>query len=152
LHFVFWTLNFIIYNDFMWQCKNCKERFIEKPSTHVCVDVSLKSHFKGRKALMEPIYRYFVQKISKIGNISAKSDGQNIVLLGPKPFAKVRITDDNLEICLKLPDSTPLPPNVHSAARLRMDWATHYFIINSVSDIGPLTLNIVDSSYSNQKG
>lgn len=136
----------------MWQCKNCKERFIEEPVNHVCVDDSLKPLFKGRKALLEPIYRYFIQKISRINDVRALNDGQNINLVGPEVFAIIRVTEDSLEVCLTLDETTPLPPNVHSSSRLIMPWATHYFTISSVKDINTQSLQVVKASYDFQKG
>ena len=86
----------------MWQCKSCKERFIEEPTQHACVDDSLKPLFRGRKALLEPIYRYFIQRLNLSVPLQMNADGLNINLMAPKIFAIIRVTEDSLEVMLKL--------------------------------------------------
>jgi hypothetical protein len=134
----------------MWQCKSCKERFIEEPTQHACVDDSLKPLFRGRKALLEPIYRYFIQRLNLSVPLQMNADGLNINLMAPKIFAIIRVTEDSLEVMLKLSDTTPLAPNIHSASRLRIPWATHYFSIHSVADISKNTMQAVLESYKLQ--
>lgn len=121
----------------MWQCRFCRERFIEEDPSHVCMTDSVSRHFKGRRALLEPLFRTFLQKLQRIGVIRASSEDSFIVLSGNNSFAIVRVAQDHLEIFLKLPESAPIAPSLISAARLRIPGMTHYYAMHSIADLKP---------------
>lgn len=121
----------------MWQCKHCRERFIEEDPSHICVSDSLSGHFRGRRALLEPLFRAFLQRLSRIGAIRVESEDSFITLSSGKLFGVVRVAQDHLEIFVKLPDSAPLSPTLASAIRLRIADMTHYCEIASIADLKP---------------
>ncbi len=123
----------------MWQCKHCKERFVEKPDDHQCVDDTLKHLFKGRKAVLEPLVQSLIQKQHRLGHITISSDKSFITFANDnkKVYAVVWIAEDHLELFMRLHEDAPISPFLKSAARLRIPQMTHYTIIKSISDITP---------------
>lgn len=127
----------LMHNDGMWQCKYCKERFLEEDPDHVCVTDSLAGHFKGRKALLQPLFNAFLHKLQRIGAFTIESADSFIVLSSKSPFAIARVGVDHIDICLKMPESRPVAAALSSASRLRLPNMTHYFSLHSISDITP---------------
>ncbi len=103
----------------------------------MCVTDTLASHFKGRRALLQPLFNAFLQKFQKIGPISVSSEESFIILSGPRPFAIARVAADHIEVCVKLPIDKPISPALSSAARLRIPGMTHYFTLRSIGDLNP---------------
>ncbi len=98
---------------------------------------ALSVHFKGRRAVLEPLFRALIHKQQRLGNIKVDSDKSFIIFSAPHPYAIVRVAEDHLEVFMKLSETTPIPPSLVSAARLRLPNMTHYCVIQSVSDITP---------------
>lgn len=121
----------------MWQCKHCKERFLEEDPTHSCVTDVLSAHFRGRRSLLKPLFNLFLHRFQKLGPITVSSETGFIALATGKVFAIARIAQDHIEVCLRLPDDKPISPQLTSAARLRIPGMTHYFVLRSVADLTP---------------
>ena len=127
----------------MWQCKHCSERFVEKDHNHICVTDALASHFKGRRALMKPLFNAFLHKFQKVGPIKVLSEKMFIALSDKSTFAIARVAGDHIEVCLRLPEDKPIAPSLSSVARLHIPGMTHYFILRSVSDLTPEVMRSV---------
>ncbi|GEM_PF-5931375 len=121
----------------MWQCKHCKERYVEEPKDHLCVNDQLSHHFKGRRAVLEPLFRAFLQKLERLQGVRVSSDKTFITLAGKKPFGIARVAEDRIEIFLKLPVTAPISPALTSAVRLHISEMTHFFTLKSIADITP---------------
>ncbi len=128
----------------MWQCKHCHERFIEHDPNHVCVDDTLSGYFKGRKALLEPLFNELLRQLQKKGPIQVVSQGSFMALKNKeKIFATIRIGVDRLEIFIGLPIKTPVPADFHQASQLKIAGMTHYCSLSSVSDLNNQMLNAI---------
>lgn len=123
----------------MWQCASCKEKCLEKPSNHLCVTDNLNKYFKGRKAILEPLFRSLVHKLERVGGVELDSKDNFIVLKMVKPFALIRITADHLEVLFNLPNNAPISPDLNPL-RLQIGGMKYYADIRSISDITPTLL------------
>ncbi len=121
----------------MWQCKHCKERFVEQDLDHICATDTLAAHFKGRRALMKPLFNAFLHKFQKAGPIEVLSQKLFIALSSKSVFAIARVAGDHIEVCLRLPEDKPISPLLSSVARLHIPGMTHYFVLRSVTDLTP---------------
>jgi len=135
----------------MWQCKRCKEKYLEEQTHHLCVSDDLSKYFHGRKAVLEPLFRSLVQKLEKVGGIKLTEHDSFIQLENINPFALVRVASDHLELMFNLPKEAPLTPDI-TTLRVKVGNMTYFKTIRSVSDIGPHILRYLMWSMDLSKG